>query len=172
MTDERTILGDAGAGDPGQGAPPPRSTPSPSLGPSAGDEIGPFRIIRTLGEGGFGIVFEAEQRHPVRRSVALKLLKPGTATADVLARFEGERQALARMEHPAVAKVLDAGATPDGRPWFAMEFVRGDPLVRFADEATLGMRERFELMITVCEAVQHAHAKGVVHRDLKPANIL
>ena len=172
MTDERTILGDAGAGDPGQGAPPPRSTPSPSLGPSAGDEIGPFRIIRTLGEGGFGIVFEAEQRHPVRRSVALKLLKPGAATADVLARFEGERQALARMEHPAVAKVLDAGATPDGRPWFAMEFVRGEPLVRFADDASLGMRDRIELMITVCEAVQHAHAKGVVHRDLKPANIL
>ncbi|MFM8643420.1 MAG: serine/threonine-protein kinase, partial [Phycisphaerales bacterium] len=140
--------------------------------PSAGDEIGPFRIIRTLGEGGFGIVFEAEQRHPVRRSVALKLLKPGTATADVLSRFEGERQALARMEHPAVAKVLDAGATPDGRPWFAMEFARGEPLVRFADDASLGMRDRIELMITVCEAVQHAHAKGVVHRDLKPANIL
>jgi non-specific serine/threonine protein kinase/serine/threonine-protein kinase len=171
MTDERTILdGPSGAG--GQGASPPRIAPPPAFGPSAGDELGPFRIIRTLGEGGFGIVFEAEQRHPVRRSVALKLLKPGIATADVLARFEAERQALARMEHPAVAKVLDAGATPDGRPWFAMEFVRGEPLVRFADDASLGMRDRVELMITACEAVQHAHAKGVVHRDLKPANIL
>jgi serine/threonine protein kinase len=133
MTDERTVLGGAGdpprdapgAGRPGQGPPPHPRPASAALGPSAGDEIGPFRVIRTLGEGGFGIVLEAEQRHPVRRSVALKLLKPGVATADVLARFEGERQALARMEHPAVAKVLDAGATPDGRPWFAMEFVRG-----------------------------------------------
>jgi serine/threonine protein kinase len=180
MTDERTVLGGAGdpprdapgAGRPGQGPPPHPRPASAALGPSAGDEIGPFRVIRTLGEGGFGIVLEAEQRHPVRRSVALKLLKPGVATADVLARFEGERQALARMEHPAVAKVLDAGATPDGRPWFAMEFVRGEPLVRFADEASLAMRDRVELMVTVCEAVQHAHAKGVVHRDLKPANIL
>ena len=128
--------------------------------------------MRTLGEGGFGIVYEAEQSRPVRRTVALKLLKPGVASDEVLSRFEGERQALARMEHPSVAKVLDAGVTEDGRPYFAMEFVRGDPILKFADSANLGIRERLELMIRVCEAVQHAHAKGVVHRDLKPANIL
>jgi non-specific serine/threonine protein kinase/serine/threonine-protein kinase len=104
--------------------------------------------------------------------VALKLLKPGVATDEVLSRFEGERQALARMEHPSVAKVLDAGVTEDGRPYFAMEFVRGEPILAFADSAQLGIPERLELMIRVCEAIQHAHAKGVVHRDLKPANIL
>jgi serine/threonine protein kinase len=108
----------------------------------------------------------------VRRTVALKLLKPGMATDEVLSRFEGERQALARMEHPSVAKVLDAGVTDDGRPYFAMEFVRGEPILKFADSANLGIPERLELMIRVCEAIQHAHAKGVVHRDLKPANIL
>jgi tetratricopeptide (TPR) repeat protein len=108
----------------------------------------------------------------VKRTVALKLLKPGVATDEVLSRFEGERQALARMEHPSVAKVLDAGVTEDGRPYFAMEFVRGEPILAFADAAQLGIPERLELMIRVCEAIQHAHAKGVVHRDLKPANIL
>jgi serine/threonine protein kinase len=139
---------------------------------AGGSQIGPFRIVRILGEGGFGIVYEAEQSKPVKRTVALKLLKPGVATDEVLSRFEGERQALARMEHPSVAKVLDAGVTEDGRPYFAMEFVRGEPILAFADAAQLGIPERLELMIRVCEAIQHAHAKGVVHRDLKPANIL
>jgi serine/threonine protein kinase len=139
---------------------------------AGGSQIGPFRIVRILGEGGFGIVYEAEQSKPVKRTVALKLLKPGVATDEVLSRFEGERQALARMEHPSVAKVLDAGVTEDGRPYFAMEFVRGEPILAFADSAQLGIPERLELMIRVCEAIQHAHAKGVVHRDLKPANIL
>lgn len=184
MTDDRTVF--ASGRDEGDESPsaPARAVPPapPALDPDAtvplaaraagAGSIGPFRIVRTLGEGGFGVVYEAEQSQPVRRTVALKLLKPGMATAEVLTRFEGERQALARMEHPCVAKVLDAGVAADGRPWFAMEFVRGEPLLRFADEARLGIRDRVELMIRVCEAVQHAHAKGVVHRDLKPANIL
>jgi serine/threonine protein kinase/tetratricopeptide (TPR) repeat protein len=183
VTDDRTVFGPVP--EDGDGAPPPVRS-APAAGPPADPDatiplssraarlgpIGPFRIVRTLGEGGFGVVYEAEQSEPVRRTVALKLLKPGMATAEVLTRFEGERQALARMEHPCVAKVLDAGVAADGRPWFAMEFVRGEPLLRFADEARLGLRDRVELMIRVCEAVQHAHAKGVVHRDLKPANIL
>ncbi len=180
MTDDRTIVGpwdgDApkgGGSSPEATSPDPDSTlPVPRRGLSPGAQLGPYRIVRTLGEGGFGIVYEAEQSRPVRRTVALKLLKPGVASDEVLSRFEGERQALARMEHPSVAKVLDAGVTEDGRPYFAMEFVRGDPILKFADSANLGIRERLELMIRVCEAVQHAHAKGVVHRDLKPANIL
>ena len=178
MTDDRTIVGPWDGDGPDQ---PPQSPsaasdestlPMPRRSLAGGSQIGPFRIVRTLGEGGFGIVYEAEQSKPVKRTVALKLLKPGVATDEVLSRFEGERQALARMEHPSVAKVLDAGVTEDGRPYFAMEFVRGEPILAFADAAQLGIPERLELMIRVCEAIQHAHAKGVVHRDLKPANIL
>ena len=187
MTDDRTIVGGwegpeppggagpaGSAGEPGRPGPGDRDAtlPFPRHSLSAGSQLGPYRIVRTLGEGGFGIVYEAEQSKPVRRTVALKLLKPGMATDEVLSRFEGERQALARMEHPSVAKVLDAGVTDDGRPYFAMEFVRGEPILKFADSANLGIPERLELMIRVCEAIQHAHAKGVVHRDLKPANIL
>jgi len=137
-----------------------------------GSRMGAFTVTRVLGEGGYGVVYEAEQLEPVRRTVAIKLLKPGMDTAEVLIRFEGERQALARMEHPSVAKVLDAGVAPDGRPFFAMEFVRGEPMLAFADRERLGLDERVRLAIQVCEAIQHAHAKGVVHRDLKPANIL
>ncbi len=137
-----------------------------------GATIGHFTITRMLGEGGFGVVYEAEQSEPVRRTVALKLVKPGMDTSEVLARFEAERQALARMEHPCVAKVLDAGITDDHRPYFAMEFVRGEPLGKFADRERLTLRQRLVLFIRVAEAIQHAHVKGVVHRDLKPANIL
>ena len=178
MTDDRTIVGPWDGDGPDPSAQAPRSAsddatlPMPRRSLAGGSQIGPFRIVRTLGEGGFGIVYEAEQSKPVKRTVALKLLKPGVATDEVLSRFEGERQALARMEHPSVAKVLDAGVTEDGRPYFAMEFVRGEPILAFADSAQLGIPERLELMIRVCEAIQHAHAKGVVHRDLKPANIL
>lgn len=111
-------------------------------GPSPGTQLGPYRIVRTLGEGGFGIVDEAEQSRPVRRTVALKLLKPGVAGDEVLSRFEDEREALARMEHPSVAKVLDAGVTEGGRPYFAMEFVRGEPILKLADSANLGIRDR------------------------------
>jgi serine/threonine protein kinase len=178
VTDDRTIVGPWDGDGPDPSAQAPRSAsddatlPMPRRSLAGGSQIGPFRIVRTLGEGGFGIVYEAEQSKPVKRTVALKLLKPGVATDEVLSRFEGERQALARMEHPSVAKVLDAGVTEDGRPYFAMEFVRGEPILAFADSAQLGIPERLELMIRVCEAIQHAHAKGVVHRDLKPANIL
>ena len=178
MTDDRTIVGPWDGDGPDPSAQAPRAAsddatlPMPRRSLAGGSQIGPFRIVRILGEGGFGIVYEAEQSKPVKRTVALKLLKPGVATDEVLSRFEGERQALARMEHPSVAKVLDAGVTEDGRPYFAMEFVRGEPILAFADAAQLGIPERLELMIRVCEAIQHAHAKGVVHRDLKPANIL
>jgi serine/threonine protein kinase len=178
VTDDRTIVGPWDGDGPDPSAQAPRSAsddatlPMPRRSLAGGSQIGPFRIVRTLGEGGFGIVYEAEQSKPVKRTVALKLLKAGVATDEVLSRFEGERQALARMEHPSVAKVLDAGVTEDGRPYFAMEFVRGEPILAFADSAQLGIPERLELMIRVCEAIQHAHAKGVVHRDLKPANIL
>ena len=172
MTDEPTIVPGSGGFDatvlPSSGNPflPPSRTLAP------GTTLGAFRVTRVLGEGGFGVVYEAEQEKPVRRTVAIKLLKPGMDTAEVLIRFEGERQALARMEHPSVAKVLDAGVTPDGRPFFAMEFVRGEPMLAFADRERLTVTERIDLVIRVCEAIQHAHAKGVVHRDLKPANIL
>ena len=178
MTDDRTIVGPWDGDGPDPSAQAPRAAsddatlPMPRRSLAGGSQIGPFRIVRILGEGGFGIVYEAEQSKPVKRTVALKLLKPGVATDEVLSRFEGERQALARMEHPSVAKVLDAGVTEDGRPYFAMAVVRGEPILAFADAAQLGIPERLELMIRVCEAIQHAHAKGVVHRDLKPANIL
>ena len=137
-----------------------------------GSRVGPYRLLEVLGEGGFGVVYLAEQEAPVRRRVALKLIKPGMDSRAVLARFEAERQALALMDHPCVAKVLDAGATERGRPYFAMEAVKGEPIVAFADRNRLSIRDRITLFARVCEAVQHAHAKGVIHRDLKPSNIL
>ena len=170
MTDDRTILPGDGGADRTVVSFGGAAVNAPSL--AVGAEVGPFRITRVLGEGGFGVVYEAEQQKPVRRSVALKLLKPGMNSGEVLARFEGEREALARMEHPCIAKVLDAGIAGDGRPYVAMELVRGEPLLRFADQERLTVPQRIELMIRVCEAIQHAHAMGVVHRDLKPANIL
>jgi serine/threonine protein kinase/tetratricopeptide (TPR) repeat protein len=136
------------------------------------DHIGPYRLLRVLGEGGLGIVYEAEQRVTIRRKVAVKVMKPGLDTKEVIARFEAERQALAVMEHPGIAKVLDAGATEEGRPYFVMELVHGQPLRDYADARKLSIRERLELFVRVCHAVQHAHHKGVIHRDLKPSNIL
>lgn len=136
------------------------------------ESIGPFRILERIGEGGMGIIFKAEQRSPVRRVVALKVIKLGMDTRDVLARFDAERQALALMSHPNIARVLDAGATETGRPFFAMEFVPGVPLTRYCDEQRLSTRQRLELFIPICHAVQHAHQKGIIHRDLKPTNIL
>ncbi len=136
------------------------------------DHIGPYRLLRVLGEGGMGIVYEAEQRVTIRRKVAVKVMKPGLDTKEVIARFEAERQALAVMEHPGIAKVLDAGATEEGRPYFVMELVHGQPLRDYADARKLSIRERLELFVRVCQAVQHAHHKGVIHRDLKPSNIL
>lgn len=138
----------------------------------AGTSIGPYRLIEQLGEGGFGVVHLAEQTAPVRRLVALKVLKPGMDSAAVLGRFEAERQALALMDHPGICKVLDAGATPKGLPYFAMELVRGSPITEYCDLHRLDTPERLKLFMSVCLAVHHAHQKGVIHRDLKPSNIL
>ena len=136
------------------------------------EAIGPYRLIRILGEGGMGTVYEAEQLEPVRRRVALKLVKPGMHTREVVARFMTERQALAAMDHPYVAKVFDAGETSTGRPYFVMELVDGIPLLEYCDVNRLSVRKRVELLILICQAVQHAHQKGVLHRDLKPSNVL
>jgi serine/threonine protein kinase/Tfp pilus assembly protein PilF len=141
-------------------------------GERPGSVIGPYKLLEQLGEGGFGVVFMAEQTEPVRRKVALKVLKPGMDTHQVVARFEAERQALAIMDHPNIAKVFDGGATPSGRPYFVMELVRGVPITEFCDHNHLTPRQRLELFIPVCQAVQHAHQKGIIHRDLKPSNVL
>src|SRR5262245_61966693 len=126
-----------------------------------GSLIGPYKLLEQIGEGGFGVVFMAEQNQPVRRKVALKILKAGMATRQVVARFEAERQALALMDHPNIAKVLDAGATDLGRPYFVMELVRGIPVTQFCDDKRLTARERLGLFVSVCQAVQHAHQKGI-----------
>ena len=133
---------------------------------------GPYRLIEEIGAGGMGSVWRAEQSEPIRREVALKIIKAGMDTKAVIARFENERQALAMMDHPNIAKVLDAGVSPTGQPFFVMELVKGLPLTKFADEAKLTTNERLELFVLICNAIQHAHQKGIVHRDLKPANIL
>ena len=138
----------------------------------AGSVIGPYKLLEAIGEGGMGTVYMAEQERPVRRTVALKIIKPGMDSAGVIARFEAERQALALMDHPHIAKVLDAGTMVSGRPFFVMELVKGIPITRFCDEHRLTLRERLELFVPVCQAVQHAHQKGIIHRDLKPSNVL
>jgi serine/threonine protein kinase/Flp pilus assembly protein TadD len=137
-----------------------------------GTLIGPYKLLEQIGEGGFGVVFMAEQQQPVRRKVALKVLKPGMDTRQVVARFEAERQALALMDHPHIAHVFDGGETATGRPYFVMELVKGLPITDFCDQARWSVRERLELFITVCQAVQHAHQKGIIHRDLKPSNVM
>jgi serine/threonine protein kinase/WD40 repeat protein len=137
-----------------------------------GTQIGPYKLMEQIGEGGFGLVFVAEQQEPVRRKVALKVIKPGMDTREVVARFEAERQALAMMDHPHIAKVLDAGTTASGRPFFVMELVRGVPITEYCDAHQLTARQRLALFNDVCHAVQHAHQKGIIHRDLKPSNIL
>ncbi len=133
---------------------------------------GKYKLLETLGQGGMGAVFMAQQMQPVKRLVALKLIKLGMDSKQVLARFEAERQALALMDHPNIAKVLDAGTTDSGRPFFVMELVKGVPITRFCDERQLSPRQRLELFIPVCQAIQHAHQKGIIHRDIKPANVL
>jgi len=139
---------------------------------NVGTVIGPYKLMEKIGEGGFGLVFVAEQQQPVRRKVALKIVKPGMDSRDVIARFEAERQALALMDHPNIAKVLDAGTTESGRPYFVMELVKGNSIVDYCDQQRLTARERLDLFLSVCQAVQHAHGKGIIHRDLKPSNIL
>jgi serine/threonine protein kinase/tetratricopeptide (TPR) repeat protein len=161
-----------------------------SITEQPGEHIGPYKLLEQIGEGGFGVVFLAEQERPVRRKVALKIIKPGMDTRQVIARFEAERQALAMMDHPNIAKVFDAGATGEssgsrqtsgagtlassatGRPYFVMELVQGIPITEYCDECNLTTRERLELFVSVCKAVQHAHQKGVIHRDIKPTNVL
>jgi serine/threonine protein kinase len=137
-----------------------------------GDRIGRYRILQQIGEGGCGVVYMAEQEEPVRRRVALKVIKLGMDTREVIARFEAERQALAVMNHPNIAKVFDAGATDAGRPFFVMELVRGVAITRYCDDAKLSTEARLNLFIEVCHAIRHAHQKGIIHRDLKPSNIL
>src|SRR4051794_16952824 len=138
----------------------------------AGTMVGRYKLLERIGEGGFGVVYMAEQQHPVRRRVALKVVKAGMDSRQVIARFEAERQALAMMDHENIAKVFDAGATDTGRPYFVMELVRGVPMTEFCDANQLPARERLELFLKVCRAVQHAHTKGIIHRDLKPTNVL
>jgi serine/threonine protein kinase len=139
---------------------------------AAGTVIGPYKLLEQIGEGGFGVVFMAEQQEPIRRKVALKVLKPGMDSKQVIARFEAERQALALMDHPNIAKVLEAGQTGSGRPYFVMDLVKGLPITAYCDQRQLTTRERLELFLHVCLAVQHAHQKGIIHRDLKPSNVL
>ncbi|MFH5804364.1 protein kinase [Alienimonas sp. DA493] len=139
---------------------------------SVGETVGPYRLREQIGEGGFGLVFVADQLRPVRRRVALKVIRPGMQTGEIAARFEAERQALAMMDHPNIARVFDAGVTDDGLPYFAMELVRGVSLTEFCDANRLDLRGRLDLFVAICQAVQHAHQKGVVHRDLKPSNVL
>jgi tetratricopeptide (TPR) repeat protein len=134
--------------------------------------IGPYKLLQQIGEGGFGVVFLAEQEQPIRRKVALKVLKPGMDTKQVIARFESERQALALMDHPNITRVLDAGATDSGRPYFVMELVKGVPITEFCDKNHLAPEARLKLFINVCHAIQHAHQKGVIHRDIKPTNVM
>ncbi|MEQ8765164.1 MAG: serine/threonine-protein kinase [Planctomycetota bacterium] len=138
----------------------------------AGEKIGAFELIEVIGEGAFGVVYRALQRKPLRREVALKILKPGLESREILARFDAERQALALMDHPNIARVIDAGETESGRPYFVMELVRGSPLTELCATMRLGIDARLQLFVNVCRAVEHAHRKGVVHRDLKPMNLL
>jgi len=137
-----------------------------------GTQIGRYKLLSVLGEGGCGIVYRAEQRQPVRRQVALKVIKPGMDSKQVIGRFEAERQALALLDHPGIAHVFDGGTTEAGRPYFVMELVKGLPITEYCDEQKLSIEERLELFEQVCEAVQHAHQKGIIHRDIKPSNIL
>ena len=158
----------------------PAAAPAQAAGPSAAASasastsivVGRYKLVEPLGEGGMGSVFMAQQSEPVRRLVAVKLIRPGMDSRQILARFEAERQALALMDHPNIAKVLDAGTTATGQPYFAMELVKGTPITQYADDHRLSIRERLELFVPVCRAVQHAHQKGIIHRDIKPSNVL
>ena len=148
------------------------TAPRIEIGEQVGDRVGPYVLREPLGEGGFGVVFAAEQQSPIRRTVAVKILKPGMDARQIILRFEQERQTLALMDHPHIARVLDAGATRFGRPFFVMDLAKGRPITRFCDDHQLIIPDRLGLFIKVCRAVHHAHQKGIIHRDLKPSNIL
>ena len=152
--------------------PPGLKSAPPSGLEKPGDRIGRYELLQQIGEGGCGVVHMAEQEEPVRRQVALKVIKLGLDTNSVIARFEAERQALALMDHSNIAKVFDAGATETGRPYFVMELVRGVKITEFCDQNNRTTRQRLELFMQVCRAIQHAHQKGIIHRDIKPSNIL
>src|SRR5262245_30847520 len=158
---------EAGATGAFQGAAEQAASPE-----APGAVIGPYKLIEQIGEGGMGTVWMAQQMEPVKRLVAVKLIKAGMDSRQVIARFEAERQALALMDHPHIARVLDAGTTGAGRPYFVMDLVKGVPLTRYCDEHHLTPRQRLELFLPVCQAIQHAHQKGIIHRDLKPSNVL
>jgi serine/threonine protein kinase/Flp pilus assembly protein TadD len=145
---------------------------APTLAEEAGTRIGPYRLLRQIGEGGMGVVWWAEQEQPVRRQVALKIIRPGMDSRQIIARFEIERQALALMDHVNIARVLDAGTTENGRPYFVMELIHGIPITQYCDDKQLTVRERLKLFVPVCQAIQHAHQKGIIHRDIKPSNVL
>jgi len=158
-----------------------RAVRDSSVTDAPGAQIGPYKLLQQIGEGGMGVVFMAEQQEPVRRKVALKIIKRGMDSRQVIARFEAERQALAMMDHQNIARVLDAGTTPPfpalsrgavGRPYFVVELVHGVPITQFCDDRKLTPRQRLELLVPVCQAIQHAHRQGIIHRDVKPSNIL
>jgi tetratricopeptide (TPR) repeat protein/serine/threonine protein kinase len=167
--DRPAVAGATSEAAPGQWI-DPATLPRVTEGP--GTRIGPYKLLQQVGEGGMGVVYMAEQEQPVRRKVALKIIKPGMDSRQVIARFEAERQALALMDHQNIARVLDAGTTETGRPYFVMELVKGVPITKFCDEQHLPPRERLELFVPVCQAIQHAHQKGIIHRDVKPSNVL
>jgi RIO-like serine/threonine protein kinase len=151
---------------------PPASLEDLPLSEGPGSVIGRYKLLEKIGEGGMAVVYMAEQTEPIRRKVALKIIKLGMDTRQVIARFEAERQALALMDHPSIAKVLDAGATETGRPYFVMELVQGVSITEYCDRNNLSTKDRLALFIQVCNAVQHAHQKGIIHRDLKPSNVM
>jgi serine/threonine protein kinase len=151
---------------------PDATVDQPPVSESPGTLIGPYKLLQEIGEGGMGAVWMAQQTEPVKRVVALKLIKAGMDSRQVIARFEAERQALALMDHPNIAKVLDAGTTAAGRPYFVMDLVKGVPITRYCDDHHLTPRQRLELFLPVCQAIQHAHQKGIIHRDIKPSNVL
>jgi serine/threonine protein kinase len=166
----RPATGDPAPGEPAAGEPLTAANPAP--GPVIGSRIGPYRLLQLLAEGGMGTVYVAEQQEPVKRRVALKVIKPGMDSVQVLRRFEAERQALAIMDHTNIAKVFDAGTTAGGLPYFVMELIKGEPITRYCDGVHLPVAERLALFTQVCAAIQHAHQKGIIHRDIKPGNVL
>src|SRR5580700_4586354 len=152
--------------------PPVQKNQEAPVGEQPGDRIGRYKLLQQIGEGGCGVVYMAEQKEPVRRRVALKIIKPGMDTKSVIARFEAERQALALMDHLNIAKIFDAGTTESGRPYFVMDLVRGVKITEYCDQHSLTTEERLKLFVQVCKAIQHAHQKGIIHRDIKPSNVL